>query len=403
MHLSRDRRTILRHGSLDIMRLQRGRVLQGREPDGRIVFANQLRAVAALCVVLSHLAGVYILMGPLVGWITSSPVTHVGEPAILHLTRVPDFNFGAFGVAVFFLISGFVIPFSLRQRRSAAFLVARALRIYPTLWAALLLEWLAVFAQSHLYGRPMAFQVRMYVWNGLLADTIIGNNVDLVNWTLAIEVKFYILMAVLRPWVLAGRVAPLLAWSGFAIVVAAAEQHGLIHFSTALADEPMCIGFMLIGTVFHFHMTGRLGAVPALAAGTLLVALFLLCWRVGPIQVQIPSVPASYIDALALFLVAYVARRVFRPVRWLDALADISYPLYLIHSIIGYSVMTFVIVRFRLPYDAALAIALVVVVPLAWALHRLVERPSLRTGKRLARRMAPRKANPRAPVIMAPD
>ncbi|WP_428393601.1 acyltransferase family protein [Lichenicoccus sp.] len=385
------------------MRPQRGQTRPGREPDGKIVFANQLRAVAALCVVLSHLAGVYILMGPLVGWITSSPVTHVGQPAILHLTRVPDFNFGAFGVAVFFLISGFVIPFSLRQHRAGAFLVARAFRIYPTLWAALLLEWLAVYAQSHLYGRPMAFHVRMYVWNGLLADTIIGNNVDLVNWTLAIEVKFYILMALLRPWVLAGRIAPLLAWSVFAILVAAAEQHGLIHLSTAFADEPMYIGFMLIGTVFHFHMTGRLGTVASLAGGALLVLLFLLCWRVGPIQNQIPSIPASYIDALALFLVAYVTRRVFRPIRWLDALADISYPLYLTHSIIGYSVMTFVIVRCRLPYDAALAIALAVVVPLAWLLHCLIEGPSLHTGKRLARRMAPRTASTPAPVLMAPD
>ena len=381
------------------MRLERGRARQGAQPGGKIVFANQLRAVAALCVVLSHLAGVYILMGPLVGWITSSPVTHVGEPAILHLTRVPDFNFGAFGVAVFFLISGFVIPFSLREYRSGAFLVARAFRIYPTLWAALFLEWLAVFAQSHLYGRPMAFHVRTYLWNGLLADTIIGNNVDLVNWTLAIEVKFYILMAVLRPWVLAGRVAPLLAWSGFAIVVAAAEQHGLIHLSTAFADEPMCIGFMLIGTVFHYHMTGRLGTASAFAAGTLLVALFLLCWRVGPIQNQIPSIPASYLDALALFLAAYVARTWFRSIRWLDALADISYPLYLTHSIIGYSVMTFVIVRFGLPYDAALPIAVVVVVPLAWLLHRWVEGPSLRAGKRLARRLA----RGRAPALMAPE
>ncbi len=369
------------------MRLQQ-RGVEAGTTDGagaKLIFANQLRGLAALSVMLSHLGGVFVLMGPLVGWMISAPEVHVGEPAILRVTRLSWLNEGAFGVAVFFLISGFVIPFSLRAQDRTAFLIARGFRIYPLLWAALLLEWLAVFAQHRLYGRAMAFPAATYLSNALLLDTVFGGYVDLVNWTLAIEVKFYLLMALMRPWILAGRVLPLFAWALFGLAVAAAQRYGLIHLNDQLADEPMLIGFMLIGTLFHYHLVGRLGAAASLGAGSVLFGLFVCCWRLSPMRALFPSLTMNYLYALVLFLASYLARGRFRSVGWLDRLADISFPLYLIHSIIGYSVMTFSIVRLGCGYAAALAIALAVVLPLAWLLHRLVEVPSLRLGKRLAR------------------
>ena len=365
----------------------------------RIVFANQLRAIAALCVVLSHLGGVFVLMGPVVGWVTSAPEVHVGEPAILHLTRWSWLNPGAFGVAVFFLISGFVIPFSLRSQRAGPFLLARALRIFPTFWAAILLEWAVVAAQSHCYGRAMAFTSFEYLCNALLLDTAVGHGyVDLVNWTLAVEVKFYVVMALLRPWVLRGRVLPLLAISLLAIAVAAAERHGIIGLSVMLSDEPMYVGFMLIGTLFHYHLAGQISGARAVSAGALLLYLFVLCWRCGPIADQYPVLTVNYLYALLLFWGCYLVRDSFRARRWLDFLADVSFPLYLLHSVIGYSAMTFLIARCGLSYGQALPLALCLVLGLAWLLHRSAEVPSMAWGRRLAGRTG----KARAPAAALP-
>ncbi len=365
--------------------------LTGQAAGGRIVFANQLRGIASLCVVLSHLGGVFILMGPTVGWIISAPEVHVGHPFILHLTVWRWLNFGPLGVAIFFLISGFVIPLSLRSQDRQGFLVARAFRIFPTLWVALLAEWLVVFAQSRIYGRPMAFTPLVYLCNATLLDTMIGNGyVDLVNWTLAIEVKFYVVMAILRPWVLRGRVLPLIGLAFLAVAGAAAQQHRMIHVPAQFSDELMCIGFMLIGTVFHYRMAGLIGPAKSVGTGAVLLGLFVACWRVGPIQEQFPTVMANYLYALAIFGAAYLARDRFRARRWLDFLADISFPLYLIHSVLGYSVMTFVIRDLGFPYAAALAVTLVAMISFAWLLHEGVERPSLVTGKRLARQLSAR-------------
>jgi peptidoglycan/LPS O-acetylase OafA/YrhL len=53
---------------------------------------------------------------------------------------MPETNFGALGVKIFFVVSGFLVTQSWLARQSVApFVAARALRIYPALIAATLL------------------------------------------------------------------------------------------------------------------------------------------------------------------------------------------------------------------------------------------------------------------------
>ena len=162
----------------------------------RLIFANQLRGVAALCVVFSHLVGVYWGMRDYVGLASASPVQPGPVPDIFAVASYPWFNFGPFGVGLFFLISGFVIPFSLDRHSRASFLAARLLRIYPTYVAALCLE-LAVLQAAALYWqRPFPYGDATVLWNLLLLNSQTGHpSIDLVNWTLVVELKFYLVMA----------------------------------------------------------------------------------------------------------------------------------------------------------------------------------------------------------------
>ncbi len=69
-----------------------------------------------------------VAVAGLTGIIRSS----VPWPAGAELVIASPINFGAFGVALFFLISGFVIPLSFQSYGRLDFLVARFFRIYPT-------------------------------------------------------------------------------------------------------------------------------------------------------------------------------------------------------------------------------------------------------------------------------
>jgi peptidoglycan/LPS O-acetylase OafA/YrhL len=91
-----------------------------------------------MLVVLSHHAGVFWHLQPAVAALTGLPLAFAKAPegtGFLKPLLLDYFQAGPAGVALFFLISGYVIPFSLRGRSRAAFLGARAVRLLPTFWA----------------------------------------------------------------------------------------------------------------------------------------------------------------------------------------------------------------------------------------------------------------------------
>jgi peptidoglycan/LPS O-acetylase OafA/YrhL len=155
----------------------------------RIEALDGYRAVAAIGVLISHTAGeVWFIRA-------DEPGAHVMD------------NLGNFGVAVFFVLSGFVIfrPFvaaSLERGRvpaTAPYLIRRGLRVFPAYWVALA-AW-AVWAPAA--DRAAGSTVGML----LLTDPYSADYVWLtglyVSWTLTIEIAFYLFVP-LYAWCLHG-------------------------------------------------------------------------------------------------------------------------------------------------------------------------------------------------------
>ena len=356
-----------------------------RAGSDKVVFANQLRGLAALCVVLVHYTVVYQYMRPLLAWVLAAPPIEGSIPAFAAWIYPWWFDLGAFGVALFFLISGFVIPFSLQKTSRLTFLLARGLRIFPTYWLALLIEWGTIYGFSRRWGKPIVFDRQTFIYNLVLIHTAIGAlGVDFVNWTLAIEVKFYGLMAILRPLIVRKLVWPLLLYAAGALALNILQRRGAIHLPTQLVAEAMYVAFMLPGTLFHYHFSRALSTRRlVLGCGTLL-AMAAACWKLGPMADQFPLKTLNYFYAFGVFAAAYAARRGFRRTSLFDFFADISYPLYLVHSLVGFSVMSYLILAWRVPYAISAVVAFGLVVLIAWVLHISVESASIAAGRRLA-------------------
>lgn len=137
---------------------------------------------------------------------------------------LPELNFGALGVKIFFVISGFLVTQSWLARRSpAGFVAARALRIYPALIAATLftivlagassaLPWSAFLthAQTLDYAWRVALGWEMvYRLPGAFVANPFPHEVNGSLWTLPIELRLY--LAVLAAGVL-GLLARRTAW-----------------------------------------------------------------------------------------------------------------------------------------------------------------------------------------------
>jgi len=137
--------------------------------------------------------------------------------------RVPELNFGALGVACFFVIFGFLVTQSwLARERVIPFVAARVLRIYPALIAAVALTIALAGISSALdWGRfladPQTLEYIVHVtpaWEirhrlpGAFPANPIPHDVNGSLWTLPVELRLYVaILAVGAAGLLARRIA----------------------------------------------------------------------------------------------------------------------------------------------------------------------------------------------------
>lgn len=143
----------------------------------RLQWVDSLRGIAALLVVILHL------------WHSLLPTFHLnmsGGVKIISFFVFDYLDFGKIGVVAFFLISGFVIPYSFRNKTNKQFFIGRFFRLYPAYWIAIL----SVILIS---GFPPAQQLLI---NITMFQRFVGVE-DLIGafWTLQIEIIFYIICA----------------------------------------------------------------------------------------------------------------------------------------------------------------------------------------------------------------
>lgn len=365
---------------------------------GKVIFADQLRAVAALCVLIVHLLGMYWYGREVVANHIFAPVLEGPSARSLALISPKYFNFGPFGVALFFLVSGFVIPFSLAKASRIRFLVARALRIYPTYVTCLVLSLFVVWLSSKFWNVPFGWSLTQILHNALLASSITGiESIDMVNWSLAIEIKFYLIAAVMASSITHGRFLPLVGASlGVAMIIVwvayvmPADSNSVnLHFTfvhfNLLAHDLLFIPFMFIGTVFSYRFRGLISRVQLFVFVAVLFGIFIASWPHTMLKDYFPLVPLNYFYALAVFSTAYALRAHFRSFKPLDWLASISYPLYALHSLVGYAALRF-FGAIGITYYLAVVLATAGIMALAYAVHRIVEVPTQDLGKRILRK-----------------
>jgi peptidoglycan/LPS O-acetylase OafA/YrhL len=164
--------------------------------DARIDFVDYLRGIAILGVFAFHAWGATFGPDPLTwnGWIRSFPSSR----SLLFLSPL---NFGAYGVAIFFVVSGFCIQLSFvrsNQTGFGVFYVRRFFRIYPP-YLAVLLFFAFLFPTTR-----MGFS-KLWDWAQLGSHLLLIQNLDNRSffaispafWTIAVEVQLYLLFPVL--------------------------------------------------------------------------------------------------------------------------------------------------------------------------------------------------------------
>lgn len=321
--------------------------------------------------------------------------------AWLHLTNTAtplvraSGSLGWLGVDCFFVISGFVIPYSLRASgyRTAdfgRFLARRLVRLEPPYIASIVLMVLLAFVSAHVpgfRGQQPAFSAPQLLAHLLYLIPLTKYHwVNLVYWTLAYEFVFYIACGLLFTLLWRRHLGFTIALSVAVFVAARLLTH---------AWDARILLF-LFGISAMRWKTGRdrlwlfLGTVLATAATIAATG----------------AIPSAIVGSASAMAVAFLKVPAYGPLTWLGT---ISYSLYLIHVPIGGRVVNLGdrLGGGELGHLAVSVVALVVSLAFAWLWYLAIERAATAASKAIqlkpSSRISPERVGSEYPARAGPE
>jgi peptidoglycan/LPS O-acetylase OafA/YrhL len=317
---------------------------------------DMLRALAALAVCLFHFTRFDYFTG-----------VSVIEPIC---------RYGSLGVEVFFVTSGFIVPYAMQRggytlRAWPTFMWKRLLRLEPPYLVSIALVLVLDLIALQLKGphdAPLPWDTAHVASHvGYLTGVMGFSWLNPVYWTLAIELQFYLLCSLIVPMLVAlerrlSRIAIILALAVLPLLLPSASELTLLPYLRAFA-----LGLLTFLATSELITRGQFWfSIAALAA---------LVFATLPLAVAFAGIATALV-------IACVRLRHLAPIAWL---ATLSYSLYLVHVPIGGRLVT---LGARLPTTAWLEIVLVILalaasLGAAYALYVAVERPSRLLAGRL--------------------
>ena len=366
---------------------------------------DPLRFAAALGVAVFHLT-FWSWAGSSTG--VAPGFEHYVAADLQFQSAAPFTWFGWVGVEIFFVISGFVIANSASKSSPREFLIGRTLRLYPAVWVCATLTFIVLL----LFAGGSASQfIGPYLKAMLLIPKgLNGQWLDCIYWTLAAEMAFYglVFCTLLTKKITLRHLAfGLTIWSAlfniFSVLVLSGVIRSEILYFVVLMFRVPCAAFLLnhgcffaLGIWLFMSSKRELTIHEWLAvAVTVLSGFAEIYYFASYVVTNIPIisdqsrfVPVA-VWAASVLLIAMAANRSRRPAatasaaagslsaQYLRTLGLITYPLYLIHNVVGSAVIR-LLVDAGLDQTLAVAAGLVLLVLVCWFICAKVE-PAIRS------------------------
>ena len=375
-------------------------------PMGRLEELDGLRGLLALWVVVTHILCWCGFSNVKISW----PLSHLWS----------EFIGAQPAVHVFIILSGFAISFLLHHRSQSygAFIVGRFFRLYPVYLVCLVLGIMTVsltpfiLSNATWYENPFFMMVRgvtkderihliahtlvhLTMLHGLLTRSMLpggGSTLLPPAWSISLEWQYYAAAYAIAKLIRSGYGILLLA-SVFWISLCYAD----LWANPGIAFLPIQLPLFLMG-ILSYHLYAWFCSAGAKASnaylipvsGLIICALISSMWNTAIIIWSV-SFGCVFVDGEDVLANAFrrLRRTLLRPsLQWLGA---ISYPLYLIHwPLILVSLAIIISCRPAATSKESLAWLVFVGLPLmlgaATVLHKTLEMPLLRWGKKFGKR-----------------
>lgn len=341
--------------------------------NNRLAFADGLRGLAALWVVLYHMAE-----GHHIDTIKAT------MPSFLF---TPIFEWGHLGVAIFFVLSGFVMGLTaynvvFDRQNALKFIARRLLRLVPPYYFAIVFALFFLFIKAKATGTTYSAPDADILLHHLLFTQGLFNvpYINVVFWTLCIEVQFYIAFA-------------LLLWASDALKQVSNQPQLRFYTMTIISSLALLWPLNLVQTTLW--QGGFIGFWYSFLAGVMvcwaslqkeLLLKFTIIFCIGLLLIGLYyqgsfAITASITAAIILFASLKNHMGNWLNWAWLQWLGVVSYSLYLLHNpVTGASAN---IVKRIAPAGVAgelmtVTISMMACLVAAQLSYLIIERPSIR-------------------------
>jgi peptidoglycan/LPS O-acetylase OafA/YrhL len=292
------------------------------------------------------------------------------------------FEYGYYGVQLFFIISGFVIFKTIEAVKSSKeFIVKRFFKLFPTYWVCMSLTFLVILLSPAF--TDLQVSIRDYLSNLTMIATRFGANyIDNAYWSLEPELAFYVFICVIYAFNKIQYIQIIgIAWLCLILVNYAAGietyfpairlfniRHGQLFFSGILfykmyKDGPDKFSILGICCCYIISLLVYIKADAHRASGPVVIAAITIIY--------------------SLFFLFLFNRLGFLSNKVLVFLGGISYPLYLLHQSLGLILIKRMQVSLHMNYVTAFFIMMSVVLTLAYLVNKYVEKFSLKMSRKI--------------------
>ena len=285
------------------------------------------------------------------------------------------FRLGLLGVELFFMISGYVILMvAMRESGVTRFIVARVVRLYPAYLISVLLT--AVYV---LYVGKYSLAT-VLVNATMLQSFVAVPNITNPYWTLAFEITFYALLAI----VLLTRRLPSIEWIAIGCVVLGLAYRVAFPQAMTLDDQrplaqlgfilvaPQFMPFFIAGMMIFRWRTGMLSRAGMLALAMAMAVTLLGRGDFAQISGTVYFASMCAMVASLAFVSGLASRNPL--LKGAALVGQISYPLYLIHCTLA-NLALLIGSALGTPAAISVLVSIALSLGLSWLIHAKLELP----------------------------
>ncbi len=282
---------------------------------------------------------------------------------------------GGAAVIVFFLISGYVITYVFYSDSTVGFLIKRIFRIYPLYIFAVLLQYGLLKMQNPDHEIILPHLIAQLLLLGDFFDT--PYSLAGVEWTLRIELLFYILITMIKHWMPKGLDAPWLFPLLFGVVVLAATLPPFPSAPYLFNNYTLLFcPFPLLGSAFYLFETRRVNLMEFLS---FIILVFFLFGYMSQYSLSLQKDSFVYYGLLGVgvFALSWKFKENFPANKLIFILSPLTYAIYLFHN--------WLLDYFK-TWSGSMWSELILLMIFCYLAHRYVETPAFNFGKRLAKK-----------------